>query len=85
MSALHNALTEYLATRRALGTQLLWPEPVLRGFVDFVEAQGAEFITTELALGIEVRWRSARHACSPASNRPKVCWVAPGDGNQDPR
>jgi integrase len=52
MSALHDALTEYLATRRALGTQLRWPESSLRRFVDFVEAQGAEFVTTELAM----RW-----------------------------
>lgn len=52
MSALHDALTEYLATRRALGTQLGWPESSLRGFVDFVEAQGADFVTTEVA----VRW-----------------------------
>ena len=52
MSALHDALTEYLATRRALGTQLRWPESSLRRFVDFVEAEGAEFVTTDLA----VRW-----------------------------
>lgn len=52
MSALHDALIEYLAARRALGTQLKWPESSLRGFVDFVESQGAKFLTTELAL----RW-----------------------------
>jgi site-specific recombinase XerD len=52
MSALHNALSDYLATRRALGTQLKWPESSLRRFVDFVESEGAEFVTTELA----VRW-----------------------------
>ncbi len=52
MSALHEALTEYLAARRALGTQLKWPESSLRGFVDFLEAEGAEFLTTEHA----VRW-----------------------------
>jgi integrase len=52
MSFLHTALKEYLATRRALGTQLKWPASSLRRFVDFVEAQGAEFITTDLAL----RW-----------------------------
>lgn len=52
MSALHAALTDYLATRRALGTQLRWPESALRRFVDFVEAQGADFVTTELAM----RW-----------------------------
>lgn len=52
MSALHDALTEYLATRRALGTQLRWPERSLRRFADFVEAEGAQFVTTDLAL----RW-----------------------------
>lgn len=52
MSMLHDALTEYLATRRALGTQLRWPESSLRNFVDFVEVEGAQFLTTELAL----RW-----------------------------
>jgi site-specific recombinase XerD len=52
MSTLHAALKEYLATRRALGTQLKWPASSLRRFVDFVEAQGADFVTTDLAL----RW-----------------------------
>lgn len=52
MSALHDALTEYLQTRRALGTRLAWPESSLRRFVDFVDAEGAEFVTTEIA----VRW-----------------------------
>lgn len=52
MSALHDALTEYIATRRALGTQLRWPESSLRRFVDFVEARGMAFVTTDIA----VRW-----------------------------
>jgi integrase len=52
MSALQDALTQYLATRRALGTQLAWPESSLRRFVDFVETEGGEFITVETA----VRW-----------------------------
>lgn len=52
MSALHDALTGYLLTRRALGTQLKWPESSLRQFVDFIEAEGKEFVTTESA----VRW-----------------------------
>jgi integrase len=50
MSALHDALTEYLAARRALGTQLKWPESSLRGFVDYLEAEGAEFVTIEHAV-----------------------------------
>jgi len=52
MSGLHDALTNYLATRRALGTQLTWPESSLRKFVDFVETEGADFVSMELA----VRW-----------------------------
>ncbi len=55
MSTLHDALTEYLATRRALGTELKWPGSSLRKFVDFVESERAEFVTTELAL----RWALA--------------------------
>jgi site-specific recombinase XerD len=52
MSALRDALKEYLAARRALGTQLKWPESSLRRFVDFVETEGAEFVTIDHA----VRW-----------------------------
>jgi len=52
MSALHDALTSYLATRRALGTELRWPESSLRRFVDFLERDGAHFITIDAA----VRW-----------------------------
>jgi len=62
MSALHDALAEYLATRRALGTQLRWPESSLRRFVDFVEAGGGEFITVELALRWAVQPISVQHA-----------------------
>ena len=70
MSALYDALTEYLATRRALGTQLRWPESSPRSFIHFLQAEGAESITTELA----VRWacmregvQRATHADSPSS------------------
>lgn len=52
MASLHDALTEYLQTRRAHGTQLSGPESALRKFVDFIEAEGQEFVTTESA----VRW-----------------------------
>lgn len=52
MSALHDALTEYLRTRRALGTKLAWPESSLRKFVNFIETEGQPFVTTESA----VRW-----------------------------
>ena len=52
MSALRDALAEYVVVRRALGTKYQEPAATLGHFVDFVEREGAEFITTELAL----RW-----------------------------
>ena len=52
MMNLHDALSEYEASRRALGSQFRWPGSALRRFVEFLERQGADFITTDLA----VRW-----------------------------
>lgn len=82
MSALHATLTEYLAARRALGTQLRWPESSLRRFVDFVEAGGAEFLTAELAM----RWafkavgvQRATHARRLAIVRAFAVWLQATD------
>jgi len=52
MTALRLALTEYVTIRRAFGTQLREPAVALGHFVEFLEREGAEFITTKLAL----RW-----------------------------
>jgi site-specific recombinase XerD len=52
MSALRNALTRYVALRRALGTKLHEPARALGHFVEFLERERVEFITSELAL----RW-----------------------------
>jgi site-specific recombinase XerD len=52
MSDMHDALIRYVTLRRALGTQLREPAQTLGQFVDFLECEGAEFITSELAL----RW-----------------------------
>ena len=52
MSSLNNALAEYLAFRRKLGTRLYEPGITLGHFVDFLEDEGYDYITTELA----VRW-----------------------------
>lgn len=52
MSLLHNALAEYLAFRRKLGTRLSEPGITLIHFVDFLENEGHQYITTEAA----VRW-----------------------------
>lgn len=52
MSTLHDALREYVTVRRAFGTQFREPAVTLGHFVEFLDHEGAEFITTELAL----RW-----------------------------
>jgi integrase len=82
MSVLHDALSEYLAARRVLGTQLMWPESSLRKFVDFVEAEGAEYLTTELAM----RWtfqsvgvQRATHARRLAIVRAFAVWLQAKD------
>jgi integrase len=52
MSTMLNALTQYVALRRVLGTRLQEPARTLENFVEFLEREGSEFITSELAL----RW-----------------------------
>jgi integrase len=52
MSTMHEVLAQYIGMRRALGAKLREPAVRLSQFVDFLKNQGAEFITTELAL----RW-----------------------------
>lgn len=63
MRTLGEALTEYVAVRRALGTQLREPAVTLRHFVEFVEGHGAAFITTDLAL----RWAMTPKAVQRAT------------------
>jgi integrase/recombinase XerD len=63
MSALRDALDVYLAVRRGLGTELRGPEVTLRRFVEFLDAQGASFITTKLAL----RFATAQPNTTPAT------------------
>jgi integrase len=52
MNRLRDALPQYVALRRALGTKLQEPARTLEHFLDFLEREGSEFITSELAL----RW-----------------------------
>ncbi|MGD8275931.1 MAG: tyrosine-type recombinase/integrase [Thiohalocapsa sp.] len=63
MTDLHAALGEYLHTRRALGTQLKWPESCLRQFVDFLIAQDTDVVTIALAL----RWTFRPVGLQPAT------------------
>jgi integrase/recombinase XerD len=50
MNTLQTALDDYLALRRALGFELRLAGRLLQRFVDFAQAAGAAYITTELAL-----------------------------------
>lgn len=52
MSGLREAVEEYLALRRACGFELRIEHSLLRGFVQWAEQEGADFITVDLAL----RW-----------------------------
>jgi len=52
MNALRDALKQYVALRRALGTRLEEPARTLVYFLDFLEREGADHITSALAL----RW-----------------------------
>jgi site-specific recombinase XerD len=62
MSALSTALTEYLSVRRALGYTLYDTGLCLEQFVRYTEAEGATFITRDLA----VRWATQPVQVSPA-------------------
>ncbi len=52
MSTIRDSLIQYVAARRALGSKFHEPALALDHFVDLLEREGAEFITTDLAL----RW-----------------------------
>lgn len=63
MRQLDQALNEYLAIRRSLGFQLRLPASCLRKFVAFLQAEGAPYITTEMAL----RWAMQPAEVQPAT------------------
>ncbi|WP_288142311.1 hypothetical protein [Mesorhizobium sp.] len=67
MSALRQALADYLAMRRALGYTLVRSEKLLAQFLTYLEAQGEDHLTTKTALtwamlpaGADRSWMSAR-------------------------
>lgn len=62
MSTLQAALEDYLTVRRALGFELRLAGRLLRRFVDFAQAAGAAYITTELAL----QWATQPAHAQPA-------------------
>lgn len=63
MSTLRESLEMYLALRRGLGTELLGPGAYLHRFVEFMEREGADVVTADLAL----RWATASTNATPAT------------------
>jgi integrase len=63
MTTLRQRLAEYVAARRALGTQFREPAVALGHFLDFLEREGEKFITTDLAL----RWARQPEQAQPAT------------------
>ncbi len=63
MTSLHDALSQYVTVRRALGTRLTEPAVTLGQFVTFLEGEGSARITTKLAL----QWAMAPQAVQPAT------------------
>ena len=67
MTALETALADYLALRRSLGYKLERGSELLTDFVDYLDQQGADHATVELAVtwatlpvNPESRWRAQR-------------------------
>lgn len=63
MTALRDAVEEYLALRRALGSKIPTAAAQLRGLVGFLEGEGVDFVTTRLAL----RWAQQTKHAQPAT------------------
>lgn len=66
MSALHSALADYLALRRALGYKLARAETLLGQFLAFLEASGTEQVSIERALTWARQSASAERSNWPA-------------------
>src|SRR5207302_8262034 len=62
-SSLERALRDYITIRRSLGFRLRLPASSLKNFVAFLQAEGASYITTELAL----RWATQPTKAQPAT------------------
>lgn len=62
MNTYIKALEDYLALRRGMGFKLTEHEGALRKFIAFISSQGADFITTQLALTWAQQPKSASQA-----------------------
>ena len=66
MSALEQALTDYLRLRRSLGHELAEAGWLLPGFVEYLDAHGSPTVTVESALAWVQQTQPVR---GPASGR----------------
>ncbi len=71
MSALGQALDDYLALRRGLGYKLERAAKLLTAFVTYVEGQGGTFVTTTMALG----WATLPADAAPSWKANRLCVV----------
>jgi integrase/recombinase XerD len=71
MSALRQTLNDYLALRQAMGFKLAEAQTLLPRFVEFLDRQGATFITTEWA----VQWATQPRHVQPAEWARRPQWV----------
>lgn len=71
MTALHEAISEYLTLRRALGFKLAGQDRLLADFVDHLEQTGAAAITVEAA----VTWAIKPATAQPIRWRARLCVV----------
>jgi site-specific recombinase XerD len=62
MNTLRESLAEYVALRRAFGTKYLEPAQTLGYFVDYMEREGAQFITISLAMKWAMQPQGVQHA-----------------------
>ncbi len=74
MTALHDAVNDYISLRRSLGFKLEDYPWTLHDFVDYLEAAGASRVTTELA----VAWAERPGSCTHPSYRGKRLCVVRG-------
>jgi integrase/recombinase XerD len=63
VSALREAMQQYISLRRSLGFELIKVDSILRSFVSFAEREAASYVTTDLAL----RWVKLSTAKEPAT------------------
>jgi integrase/recombinase XerD len=71
MSALHEAVTQYLTLRRALGFKLVEYDRLLADFVDYLEQTGTPTITIESALA----WATKPAGVQPHRWKARLCMV----------